>query len=100
MRLALAHLGRQESLPRLLKIPVPLVHQARKEGALVLLLLELVLGRQGEEDPPQALEALAEESMRVVAGHLAQGTGLGSSPRAPSTTRCIPFWLWERERRR
>ncbi|RTG91527.1 carbon-nitrogen hydrolase family protein, partial [Thermus scotoductus] len=31
MRLALAHLGRQESLPRLLKILVPLVHQAREE---------------------------------------------------------------------
>lgn len=94
MRLALAHLGRQESLPRLLKILVPLVHQAREEGALALLLPELVLGRQGEEDLPQALEALAGESrMRVVAGYLAQGprNRLRVFPKGPHYDKIHPY---------
>lgn len=94
MRLALAHLGKQESLSRLLKILRPLVHQAREEGALALLLPELVLGRQGEEDLPQALEALAQESrMRVVAGYLAQGprNRLGVFPQGPFYDKVHPF---------
>ncbi|TBH21811.1 carbon-nitrogen hydrolase family protein [Thermus thermamylovorans] len=94
MRLALAHLAKRESLSALLQALVPLVHRARGEGALALLLPELILGKRGEEGLPQALEALAGENrLAVVAGFLAQGprNRLGVFPQGPFYDKVHPF---------
>ncbi|MFN4072007.1 MAG: carbon-nitrogen hydrolase family protein [Thermus sp.] len=94
MRLALGHIAKRESLSELLQALTPLVRQAREEGALALLLPELVLGRQGHEELPRALEALAGENrMAVLAGYLAPGprNRLGVFPQGPFYDKVHPF---------
>ncbi len=74
MRLALAHLGKRESLGTLLKALSPLARAAREEGAGLLLLPELVLGKTLSPSLPEALSALAQETgILLVAGHLGEG---------------------------
>ncbi|WP_022798263.1 hypothetical protein [Thermus islandicus] len=55
MRLALAHLCKRESLKALLKALSPLARAAREEGAGLLLLPELVLGKRPAPGLPEAL---------------------------------------------
>lgn len=74
MRLALAHLGKRESLGTLLKALSPLARAARDEGAGLLLLPELILGKTPSPPLPEALSALAQETgILIVAGHLGEG---------------------------
>ncbi|GLV46954.1 hydrolase [Thermus sp. LT1-2-5] len=74
MRLALAHLAKRDSPKELLKVLRPLAQEARAEGAGLLLLPELILGKRAAPDLTQALEALAGEAgLRVAAGLLHQG---------------------------
>ncbi|WP_105317863.1 carbon-nitrogen hydrolase family protein [Thermus tenuipuniceus] len=94
MRLALGHITKRESLAELLRALTPLVHQARGEGALALLLPELILGRRGEETLPQALKTLAEENgIAVAAGFLAPGprNRLGLFPQGPFYDKVHPY---------
>ncbi|WP_243094277.1 carbon-nitrogen hydrolase family protein [Thermus thalpophilus] len=72
MRLALAHLAKRDSPKELLQALRPLAQEARAEGAGLLLLPELILGRRESPDLHEALAALAGEfGLRVVAGLLA-----------------------------
>ncbi|GAB5601776.1 hydrolase [Thermus sp. FJN-A] len=74
MRLALAHLGRRESLEELLRALAPLARAAREEGAGLLLLPELTLGKRPSPELPEALGALAQDTGVLLAvGHLAEG---------------------------
>ncbi|WP_114311555.1 carbon-nitrogen hydrolase family protein [Thermus caldifontis] len=100
MRVALAHLGKRRSVSELLKALLPLVERAQGEGALALLLPELVLGKQREDALPQALKALAEENrIPVVAGFLAPGprNRLGVFPQGPSYDKVHPYLAWGEE---
>lgn len=74
MRLALAHLSKRDSPKELLKALHPLAREARAEGAGLLLLPELILGKREAPGLPQALEDLAGEvGLRVAVGLLLEG---------------------------
>ncbi|MGC8967741.1 MAG: carbon-nitrogen hydrolase family protein [Thermus sp.] len=86
MRLALAHLGRRESLRELLRVLRPLAEEAKDRGAELLLLPELVLGKREEPGLSEALGELAEEAgLLLLAGHLAEGENrLQAFPQGPT----------------
>ncbi len=71
MRLALAHLGKRESLEELLRALRPLAQEARERGAGLLLLPELLLGKREAPGLSRALGDLAKEAgLLLVAGYL------------------------------
>nr|WP_279231197.1 carbon-nitrogen hydrolase family protein [Thermus altitudinis] len=100
VRVALAHLGKRPSVSELLQALLPLLERAQGEGALALLLPELVLGKQGEDTLPQALKALAEENrIPVLAGFLAPGprNRLGIFPQGPFYDKVHPYLASDEE---
>ncbi|GAA5334683.1 MULTISPECIES: carbon-nitrogen hydrolase family protein [Thermus] len=98
MRLALAHLARRDSPKALLRALRPLAQEARAEGAGLLLLPELLLGKREAPDLPQALEELAgEEGLKVAAGLLLEGENrLQVFPHGPAYAK-VHLYLTEEE---
>lgn len=94
MRVALVHLGKKENLRELLRALSPWVEEAREEGARLLLLPELILGKRLEEGLEESLGELAEASqLFLLAGLLAQGprNRLGVFPQGPFYDKVHPF---------
>jgi len=94
VRVALVHLGKKENLRELLRALSPWVEEAREEGARLLLLPELILGKRLEEGLEESLGELAEASqLFLLAGLLAQGprNRLRVFPKGPHYDKIHPY---------
>ena len=94
MRIALVHLGKKENLRELLRALSPWVEEAREEGARLLLLPELILGKRLEEGLEESLGELAKASqLFLLAGLLAQGprNRLRVFPKGPHYDKIHPY---------
>lgn len=94
VRVALAHLAKRSDLQELLKALAPLAKEAKRSGASLLLLPELILGKKEEASLPEGLTHLAQEiGITMVAGFMAKGprNRLGVFPQGPFYDKVHPY---------